>query len=144
MRRSFRTIRVRDVMTTNPVTVRPEDSLQRALDMLDKYHVHELPVVAHGGRLIGIVTDGDLKLLTPAYPLLPAQEEVRQTLRDLKVATAMTVEPVAISPEANLLEATKRLFEHSISSLVVTEGERLLGLLSVTDVLRIIIEQHET
>lgn len=144
MKRSFRTLRVREAMTANPVTVRPEDSLQQALDLLDKYQVHELPVVERGGRLIGIVTDGDLKLLTPAYPLLPVQEEVRQTLRDLRVATAMTVEPVVISPEESLLEATKRLFEHSISSLVVTEGERLLGLLSVTDILRIIIEQHET
>jgi acetoin utilization protein AcuB len=144
MKRSFRTIRVQEVMTETPVTVSPEDSLQHALDLLDKHQVHELPVVEHGDRLIGIVTDGDIKLLTPAYPLFPAQEEVRQALRELKVATAMTVEPVVIGPEATLLEATKRLFEHSIGSLLVVEGERLLGLLSVSDILRIVIEQHET
>jgi acetoin utilization protein AcuB len=144
MKRSFRTIRVHEVMTTSPVRVSPEDSLQHALDLLDKYQVHELPVVEHTGRLIGIVTDGDLKLLTPAYPLFPAQEEIRQALRELKVAVAMTVEPVVIGPEATLLEATKRLFEHSIGSLVVAEGDRLLGLLSVSDILRLIIEQHET
>ena len=144
MKRSFRTIRVREVMTTSPVTVRPEDSLQRALDLLDKYQVHELPVVEHSGRLIGIATRGDLKLLTPVYPLFPAQEEIRQALRALKVAEAMTVEPVVIGPEATLLEATKRLFEHGIGSLLVAEGARLLGLLSVSDILRIVIEQHET
>jgi acetoin utilization protein AcuB len=144
MKRSFRTIRVREVMTTSPVTVSPEDSLQHALDLLDKYQVHELPVVEHTGRLIGIVTDGDLKLLTPAYPLFPAQEEIRQALRELKVAVAMTIEPVVIGPDATLLEATKRLFEHSIGSLLVAEGDRLFGLLSVSDVLRLIIEQHET
>jgi acetoin utilization protein AcuB len=144
MKRSFRTIRVREVMTTSPVTVSPEDSLQHALDLLDKYQVHELPVVEHTGRLIGIVTDGDLKLLTPAYPLFPAQEEIRQALRELKVAVAMTIEPVVIGPDATLLEATKRLFEHSIGSLLVAEGDRLFGLLSVSDILRLIIEQHET
>lgn len=144
MKRSFRTFRVREVMTSTPITVSPEASLQHALDLLDKYQVHELPVVEHGGRMIGIVTSGDLKLLTPAYPLFPAQEEIRQALRDLKVATAMTVEPVVIGPEATLLEATRLLFEHSIGSLLVTEGDRLLGILSVTDILRIIIEQHET
>jgi len=143
MKRSFRTLYVREVMTPSPVTVGPEDSLQHALDLLDKYHVHELPVIEKG-RLIGIVTDGDLKLMTPAYPLFPDQDEIRQALRDLKVVTAMTVEPVVIGSEATLLEATKRLYERSIGALLVAEGDRLLGVLSVSDILRLVIEQHET
>jgi acetoin utilization protein AcuB len=143
MKRSFRTLRVREVMVDTPVTVGPEDSLQHALDLLEKYQIHELPVVEHG-RLIGIVTDGDLKLFTPAYPLSRDPEEIRQTLRDLKVAEAMTLEPVIIGPEATLLEATKLLYERSIGALLVTEGDRLLGILSVSDILRILIEQHET
>ena len=142
MKRSFKTIRVHDVMTTTPITVSPEDSLQHALDLLEKHHIHELPVVEQG-RLIGIVTGGDLKLLTPAYPLFPTQEEIRQALRDLKVAAAMTVEPVIIEPEATLLEATKQLYERSIGSLLVTEGERLLGIISVSDILQRVIEQYE-
>ena len=82
MKRSFKTIRVREVMTTTLVTVSPEDSLQHALALLKKHDVHELPVVAPQGHLIGIVTAGDLKLMTPVYPLFPAQEEIRQTLRE--------------------------------------------------------------
>jgi acetoin utilization protein AcuB len=143
MKHSFRTLRVSEVMTSAPVMVGPEDSLQHALALLDKYHVHELPVV-ETGRLIGIVTDGDLKLMTPTYPLFPDQEEIRQVLRDLKVAAAMTVEPVVISPQATLLEATKLLYERSIGALLVAEGDRLHGVLSVSDILRIVIEQHET
>jgi len=143
MKHSFRTLRVNEIMTAAPVTVGPEDSLQHALDLLDKYHVHELPVVEQG-RLIGIVTDGDLKLMTPTYPLFPDQEEIRQVLRDLKVAAAMTVEPVVIGSNATLLEATRLLHEHSIGALLVAEGDRLLGVLSVSDILRIVIEQYET
>ena len=104
--------------------------------------MHELPVIEHG-RLIGIVTDGDLKLMTPAYPLFPDQEEIRQALRELKVAAAMTVEPVVIGPAATLLDATKLLYERSIGALLVTEEDRLLGVLSVSDILRMVIEQHE-
>jgi acetoin utilization protein AcuB len=130
-------------MTATPVTIGPEDSLQHALDLLEKHQVHELPVVEHG-RLVGIVTDGDLKLMTPVYPLFPDQDEIRQTLRDLKVAAAMTVEPVTIGPEATLLEATTQLYDRSIGSLVVAEGDRLLGIISVSDILRIVIEQHKT
>jgi acetoin utilization protein AcuB len=142
MKRSFRTLQVGEVMTTAPVTVGPEDSLQHALDLLEKYQVHELPVIEQG-RLIGIVTDGDLKLMTPAYPLFPDQEEIRQALRELKVAAAMTVEPVVIGPDATLLDATKLLYERSIGALLVTEEDRLLGVLSVSDILRMVIEQHE-
>jgi acetoin utilization protein AcuB len=142
MKRSFKTIHVRDVMTPTPVTVNTEDSLQHALDLLEKHHIHELPVVEQG-RLIGIVTGGDLKLMTPAYPLFPTQEEIRQTLRDLKVAAAMTIEPVTIGPEATLLTATQQLYDRSIGSLLVAEEDRLLGIISVSDILRIIIEQHE-
>ena len=144
MKHSFQTVRVSEVMTTTLVTVSPEDSLQHALALLEKYHVHELPVVAPQGHLIGIVTAGDLKLMTPVYPLFPDQEEIRQTLRELKVAVAMTVEPVVISPNATLLDATKQLFERSISALLVAEEEKLLGIISVSDILRIVIEQQET
>ena len=143
MKRSFKTIRVREVMTTTLVTVSPEDSLQHALDLLDKYQVHELPVVTPQGRLIGIVTDGDLKLMTPVYPLVPDQQEIRQTLRNLKVAAAMTVEPVVINPEATLLEATKQMQERSIGALLVAEEDHLFGIISVSDILRIVIEQQE-
>ena len=143
MKRSFKTIRVREVMTTTLVTVNPEDSLQHALDLLEKYHVHELPVVTPQGHLIGIVTNGDLKLMTPVYPIVPDQQEIRQVLRDLKVAAAMTVEPVVIGPDATLLDATKQLFERSLGALLVAEEEKLLGILSTSDVLRIVIEQQE-
>ncbi|HXG18395.1 MAG TPA: CBS domain-containing protein [Methylomirabilota bacterium] len=142
MERSFRTLRVKEVMVDSPVTVNPGDSLQHALTLLEKYNIHELPVVEHG-RLIGIVTDGDLKFFTPAYPLLRDQEELRQALRELTVAEAMTVEPVSIDPEATLLDAVKLMYESSIGALLVAEGERLLGILSVSDILRIVIEQHE-
>lgn len=143
MKRSFRTLRVSEIMMDSPVTVSPGDSLQHALSLLEKYKVHELPVLEHG-RLVGIVTDGDLKFFTPAYQLFRDQEEVRQALRELTVAEAMTLEPVMIEPQATLLEATKMMYDNSIGALLVAEGEKLSGILSVSDILRLVIEQHES
>jgi CBS domain-containing protein len=120
MKRSFRTLRVREVMVASPVTVSSGDSLQHALSLLEKHRVHELPVVEQG-RVVGIVTDGDLKFFTPAFQILRDQEELRQTLRELPVAEAMTVEPMSISPQATLLEATKLMHDHSIGVAVVEE-----------------------
>lgn len=143
MKRSFRTLRVSEVMVDSPVTVGSGDSLQHALSLLEKHGIHELPVVEHG-CLVGIVTDGDLKFFTPAYQLLRDQEGVRQALREFTVAEAMTVEPVSIAPQATLLEAIELMYQQSLGALLVTDGERLLGLLSVSDVLRLVIEQEET
>ena len=143
MKRSFRTLRVREVMVESPVTVSSGDSLQHALSLLEKHQVHQLPVLEHG-RVVGIVTDGDLKFFTPAFQILRDQEELRQTLRELTVAEAMTVEPVSITPQATLLEATKLMYDQSIGALLVVEEEKLLGLLAVSDILHLVIEQHET
>lgn len=142
MKRSFRTIRVHEVMTDAVVTVRAEDALQHALDLFEKHQVHELPVI-EGERCVGIMTAGDLKLLTPAYPLFPVQDEIRQVLRELKIASAMTVEPVAIQPEASLLEAVKQLYHNRIESLLVMKDDRLVGVLSISDIWRCVIAQYE-
>ena len=64
-------------------------------------------------------------------------------MRDLKVVAAMTIEPVTITPEVTLLAATQQLYDRSIGSLLVAEGDRLLGIISVSDILRIVLEQHE-
>jgi acetoin utilization protein AcuB len=142
MKHSFQTLQVREVMVDSPVTVNSGDSLQHALSLLEKHQVHQLPVVEHG-RLIGIVTDGDLKFFTPAYQLFRDQEELRQALRELTVAEAMTLDPVSIAPQATLLDATKLMHDQSIGALLVVEEEKLLGILAVSDILRIVIEQHE-
>src|SRR5215468_7684051 len=131
MKRSFRTLRVREVMVESPVTVSSGDSLQHALSLLEKHQVHQLPVLEHG-RVVGIVTDGDLKFFTPAFQILRDQEELRQTLREL------TVEPVSITPQATLLEATKLMYDQSIGALLVVEEEKLLGLLAVSDILHLV------
>ncbi|HEX9878880.1 MAG TPA: CBS domain-containing protein, partial [Candidatus Binatia bacterium] len=92
---------VRDRMSKLPLTVTSGDSLQSALDLLYKHNVRELPVMDHG-RLVGIVTDRDLRQISPSYPVFRDQEEIRVYLQNLKVASAMTVDPLVISPEASL------------------------------------------
>ena len=133
---------VRDRMSTSPFTIGPEDSLQTAIDLLYKHNVRELPVVEHG-KLIGIVTDRDLREISPSYPVFRDRQEMRYHLQSLKVVAAMTVDPLVVSPETPLVEAAKLLHTYRIGSLPVVEDERLVGLISVTDVLSVFIEQNE-
>ena len=132
---------VQDCMSLSPFTIGPEDSLQTALDLLYKHNVRELPVVEHG-RLIGIVTDRDLRQISPSYPVFRDQQEIRCYLQNLKVAAAMTVDPLVVSPETPLVEVAKLLRTYRIGSLPVVEDERLVGLISVTDLLSVFIEQN--
>jgi acetoin utilization protein AcuB len=141
MQKRGKSQQVQDCMSLSPFTISPEDSLQTAMDLLYKHNVRELPVVEHG-RLIGIVTDRDLRHISPSYPVFRDQQEIRYYLQNLKVAAAMTVDPLVVSPETSLVEAAKLLRTYRIGSLPVVEDERLVGLISVTDLLSVFIEQN--
>ena len=142
MKRDSKPEQVRDHMSLSPLTIGAEDSLQTAIDLLHKHNIRELPVVEHG-RLIGIVTDRDLRQVAPSYPVFRDQQEIRYHLQNLKVAAAMTVDPLVVSPETSLVEAAKLLHTHRVGSLPVVEDEKLVGLISITDLLRVFIEQNE-
>jgi acetoin utilization protein AcuB len=128
-------------MTTSPLTVTSEDSLQIAMDILRKRNIRELPVVDHG-HLVGIVTDRDLREISPSYPIFRDQEEIGAYMETLKVATAMTVDPLVVSPKTTLVEAADLLLTYRIGSLPVVDDGKLVGIISVTDFLKIFINQN--
>ena len=130
---------VRDLMSAPPRTITSQDSLQSAMELLHKHNIRELPVVEHG-RLIGIVTDRDLREIAPSYPIFRDQQEIRRYLQTLTVASAMTVDPVVVSPDTPLVEAARLLHSYRIGSLPVVEREKLVGIISVSDVLKKFIE----
>ncbi len=142
MRKKKRTVLVGDCMSKSPVTINSSDSLQRAIDLLYKYDIRELPVIDYG-RLAGIVTDRDLRQVSPSYPVFRDQQEIRCYLQNLKVASAMTVDPLVVSPNTPLVEAADLLHTHRIGSLPVVENDKLLGIISVSDLLKTFIEQNK-
>ena len=134
--------RVRDCMTRDPTTVNPNDSLQRVVELLRRRDIRSVPVLENG-RLIGIVTDRDVRQVAPGYPLLHDEKEIRRYTERLNVTAAMTADPMTIAPDAPLVDAAKVLETYRISSLPVVEGTELVGMLTVTDLLRAFVEQNE-
>ena len=132
---------VRDYMTVDPFTVGPDDSLQRAIDLLRRRDIRAVPVL-QDGRLIGIVTDRDLRQVAPSYPLFRDDDEIRRYTEHLKITAAMTADPMRISSTASLVAAAKVLEKYRISSLPVVDGEELVGIISVTDLLRAFVDQN--
>ena len=135
-------IRVRDCMSVDPATVGPKDSLQKVMSLLRRRDIRSVPVVENG-RLIGIVTDRDVRQVAPAYPLFRDEDEIHRYTENLTVTAAMTADPMTIAPDASLVEAAKVLETYRISSMPVVDDRRLVGMLTVTDVLRVFVEQNE-
>ena len=141
MAKSIKRLTVGDCMSVDPVTVAPNDSLQRVVQLLRRRDIRAVPVV-EDGKLIGIVTDRDVRQVAPAYPLFRDEDEIRRYTENLTVTAAMTADPMTVSAATPLVEAAKILETYRITSLPVVEDSRVVGLLSVTDLLRVFVEQN--
>ena len=120
MANSIKRFTVGDCMSVDPVTVAPNDSLQRVVELLRRRDIRAVPVV-EDGKLIGIVTDRDVRQVAPAYPLFRDEDEIRRYTENLTVTAAMTADPMTVSAAYPLVEAAKILETYRISSLPVVE-----------------------
>jgi CBS domain-containing protein len=150
-----RTTPVRDVMTTDVLTFRPEDRIQDATERLTERDVDGAPVVDDDGALIGMLTADDLivqetKLHYPtvislfnAYLELPSSH--RRFEEDLRRAVAATVadvmhgDPVSCGPDDTLERVATVMHDERLGRLPVIEDGRLVGIVARGDILRSIV-----
>ena len=129
-------------MTVDPATVGPKDSLQKVIELLRRRDIRAVPVL-EDGKLIGIVTDRDVRQVAPAYPLIRDEDEIHRYNENLTVTAAMTADPMTIPSAAPLVQAAKLLETYRISSIPVVDEEKLVGILTVSDLLREFVAQNE-
>jgi acetoin utilization protein AcuB len=129
---------VRDVMQTKLVTVSPETTLPQATRLAAERRIRHLPVV-EGGELLGIVSDRDLKqaMASPATSL--EAHELSYLLSRLAVAEIMTKTVITIGPLSPVEEAARLMLQEKISALPVTDGGQLVGIVTETDVLDVLV-----
>ncbi len=140
--KTARSTQVRHRMSVRPITIASSASLGDAIRLLIKHNIRELPVVERG-KLIGIVTDRDIRQVSPSYPLFRDEREIRDHLENLKVSCAMSPDPLVVAPTADLTQAAQLMIEYRIGSLPVVDGGRLIGIISVTDLLNLFVEQND-
>ncbi len=126
-------------MTPDPVTILPDATLTEARALLDQHRIRHLPVV-DGEKLLGIITDRDIRMASfPGPPGRPTSET--ETLLGLiKVRDVMSRGVITIHPEASIGQAARLLVSRKFGGLPVVEGERLVGIITVTDVLEALAE----
>jgi acetoin utilization protein AcuB len=126
---------VRDLMTTNPITVGPETPVLDARQlMIDKHFRHVL--ITEGPKLLGIVTDRDIRLNLPSPATSLSVWEINYLLARLTVASVMTKCLVTVSPRQDTRAAALLMLDHKIGALPVVDEGRLVGIITETDLLR--------
>ncbi len=136
-------LRVKDLMTTRLDAVPPETSLHEALSIMNRDGCRQMPVV-DGGRLVGIITDRDVRLAVNSPVLEEDLGLAREDVLDgLTVARCMTPDPVTVTSDTSAYEVADLLCLRKFGALPVVDDGELVGIVTVIDYLRHFAAQAE-
>ena len=127
-----------DIMTEGVVTIAPESSIGVAIALMREGGFRRLPVV-EDGRLVGIVTDRDLRQATNSPLVLRERWYSDFLLEAIKVQSCMTPDPITIACTTPVLDAIRLLRQHRIGGLPVMEDGAVAGIITTTDALDFLI-----
>lgn len=131
---------VKERMSFPVITVYPETSMQEAHDLMRKEHIRRLPVVNRRGQLVGIVSETDLLKASPSEATSLSVWEVRELLRKIKIEEIMTRDVVTVTESTPLEEAARIMADSKISGLPVLSDNKLVGLITETDLFKTFLE----
>jgi len=133
---------VADIMTPNPVTVTPRNAIRTAVNLMREVGCRRLPVVDRG-RLVGIITDRDLRRAANSPFVVREQWYDNFILDHIEVGSCMTPNPLTIHPGASICEAARLMRDHKVGGLPVVADGQLVGIITETDLLNFLIETLE-
>ena len=127
---------IKDWMTRDPITINEDTSMIKAIHIMKEHRFRRLPVVS-AGRLVGMVTDRDLKEASPSKATTLDVHELYYLLAELEVKEIMTRNPVSVLENDTVERAAQMMLEHTISGLpVVDASDKLVGIITQSDVFR--------
>ncbi|MBI5592910.1 MAG: CBS domain-containing protein [Deltaproteobacteria bacterium] len=122
-------MKIKSLMITSPVTVTENASIQKAIELMKEKGFRHLPIVSKGMKLKGFVTLSGLK-----QGLIPAM------VGDLTLTDLMITEPITVAPDDDLETAARLIYEHKISGMPVVKNDKLVGIITESDILRAFID----
>ena len=121
---------VRDCMTAAPETIRPGLPLAEAHRLMRERNIRHLPVL-DGGKLVGVVSQRDLYLIESLKGVNPEEVPVEE---------AMSPQVWSVAPNTPLADAARYMHEHKDGCAVVVDGEKVVGVFTTTDAMRVLAE----
>jgi len=130
---------VKGWMTSEVMTIDEDTSMMKASQIMKENNIRRLPVI-HGGKLVGMVTDRDIKEASPSNATTLDVHELYYLLSELKVKDIMSKNVFAIGPEETVEKAAVKMLEHRISGLpVVNDKGRVVGVITQGDIFKVLI-----
>jgi CBS domain-containing membrane protein len=131
---------VSDLMTSLVFAVQPDDTVARLVDLMHEHQVRHVPVVDEDGDLIGLVSHRDLLRNALIEQTDEIQVDNEELLERLQVRDLMLAEVEQVTPETDIREAAQIMLENKYGCLPVVEGDRLVGILTESDFVRLMAE----
>ena len=133
-------VRVADIMQRKPITLRLGEGLNQASALMLEHNIRHLPVVDPKGDIQGILSDRDI--LNAVLKKRPWKliDKVENPWQEIKVSAIMTKVPESVSPDTTLREAGNLLLENKISCLPVVNGNRLVGIITEADYVKLVCQ----
>jgi acetoin utilization protein AcuB len=125
-------------MSLDPVVLTPEDTLRRARSLIRDNNLRRFPVVENG-RLVGIVTDRDVRQADISSAVMQERRYVDYILDRILVGGIMTPNPITVGPDTSIREEAALILENKIGGLPVVEGDELVGIITESDLIRALI-----
>jgi CBS domain-containing protein len=127
-------------MTKNVITADPTTTLPEAHQIMMENNIRRLPVVEKNGRLLGIVTLGDIRGAQPSEATSLSVWEMNYLLAKLKLKEIMTRDPVTIEPDATIGEAARLMLENKVSGLPVVDSDhKVIGVITESDIFSMVV-----
>jgi acetoin utilization protein AcuB len=128
------------IMRKDLVTITPDTSIVRAKDILSEKAIEHLMVVDKDGKLVGIVSDRDLKQTWASPATSLSAHELNYLLKQLTVDMIMVRKIITITPTTTIERAGRIMQENRISALPVMENKKLVGIITTTDVMGVLLD----
>lgn len=132
-------MRVRNLMTGGPIVVVPDTPVFEARQLMLKERIRHLLVVEHG-RLVGVVTDRDIRLSLPSQATSLSVWELNYLLARLTVGEIMSTAVISIGPDRPATDAAQLMLDHKIGGLPVVQDGLVLGIVTETDIVRAFVQ----
>jgi acetoin utilization protein AcuB len=122
-------MKVKDLMIPDPITVSPKTSISDAIEIMKNNSIRHLPVVTKGNMLKGFVTLSRLR-----QGLMPSM------LEDVTFSDLIVKKPITVHPEDDIEIAAQLIYNYKIGGMPVTDGGKLIGIITESDILRAFID----
>lgn len=130
-------MQVKDYMHPEPYTMMPNDLVSIAYERMQETHIRHLPVVSAGLKLVGILTDRDIRLAGASTAPHLAAHELVYLLAKMTVNSIMTTQVHTVRRDTAVADAGQLFIDHKFSCLpVIGDDDTLQGIITVTDLLR--------